>query len=65
MKKNIGPSLALYPVPVIVVGAMVDGKLAFGPCASLLFCVAFVIIMISISIKQRNLAKEEAAEDDM
>ena len=26
MKKNIGPSLALYPVPVIVVGAMVDGK---------------------------------------
>ena len=46
-------------------GAMVDGKLAFGPFASLLFCVAFVIIMISISIKQRNLAKEEAAEDDM
>ena len=26
MKKNIGASLALYPVPVIVVGAMVDGK---------------------------------------
>ena len=46
-------------------GAMEDGKLAFGPCASLLFCLAFVIIMISLSIKQRNLAKEEAAEDDM
>lgn len=26
MKKNIGASLALYPCPVIVVGAMVDGK---------------------------------------
>lgn len=46
-------------------GAIEDGKLAFGPCASLLFCLAFVIIMISISVKQRNLAKEEAAEDDM
>ena len=26
MKKNIGATLALYPCPVIVVGAMVDGK---------------------------------------
>ena len=26
MKKNIGATLALYPAPVIVVGAMVDGK---------------------------------------
>lgn len=26
MKKNIGAALALYPSPVIVVGAMVDGK---------------------------------------
>lgn len=26
MKKNIGAALALYPAPVIVVGAMVDGK---------------------------------------
>ena len=25
-KKNIGATLALYPCPVIVVGAMVDGK---------------------------------------
>ena len=46
-------------------GAMEDGKLSFGPCASLLFCLAFVIIMISLSIKQRNMAAEEAAEDDM
>ena len=46
-------------------GVMENGKLAFGPCASLLFCLAFVIIMISLSVKQRNMAKEEAAEDDM
>ena len=46
-------------------GAMVDGKLSFSPCESLLFCIAFVIIMISLSIKQRNMAAEEAAEDDM
>lgn len=26
MKKNIGAELALYPAPVVVVGAMVDGK---------------------------------------
>ena len=26
MKKNIGAALALYPCPVVVVGAMVDGK---------------------------------------
>lgn len=26
MKKNIGAALALYPSPVLVVGAMVDGK---------------------------------------
>ena len=46
-------------------GAMENGKLSFSPCASLLFCLAFVIIMISLSIKQRSLAAEEAAEDDM
>ena len=46
-------------------GAMEDGKLAFGPCASLLFCLAFVIIMITLRIKQRKMAEEEAAEDDM
>lgn len=26
MKKNIGNGLALYPTPLVVVGAMVDGK---------------------------------------
>ena len=47
-------------------GAMeADGKLSFGPCASLMFCLAFVIILISLRIKQNNLAKEEAAEDEM
>lgn len=46
-------------------GAMTDGKLAFGPCASLLFCLSFAIIMITITLKQRNMDKEEAAEDDM
>ena len=46
-------------------GAMEDGKLIFGPCASLLFCLAFVIIMISLSVKQRSMAEEAADEDDM
>jgi hypothetical protein len=46
-------------------GAIVDGKLSFGPCASLLFCLAFVIIMIMISVKKRGMDKEEAAENDM
>lgn len=46
-------------------GAMVDGKLSFRPCASILFCIAFVIIMISLRVKQTRLAQEEAAEDDM
>jgi ABC-type spermidine/putrescine transport system permease subunit II len=44
---------------------MVNGKLAFGPCASLLFCLAFVIIMIALYVKKYRLDKEEAAEDDM
>ena len=26
MKKNIGNAMALYPTPLVVVGAMVDGK---------------------------------------
>ena len=26
MKKNIGNALALYPTPLVVVGAMVNGK---------------------------------------
>ena len=45
-------------------GAMENGKLSFGPCASLLFCLAFVIIMITIRVKQSKMAKEEA-EDEM
>ena len=46
-------------------GAMVDGKLAFGPCASLLFVIAFVIIMIALYVKKSRADKEAAAEDDM
>lgn len=46
-------------------GVMEGGKLAFGPCASLLFCLAFVIILISLSVKQRKADEEAAAEDDM
>ena len=46
-------------------GAMVDGKLAFGPCASLLFVIAFVIIMIALYVKKYRADKEAAAEDDM
>lgn len=26
MQKNIGSKLALYPMPLLVIGAMVDGK---------------------------------------
>ena len=44
-------------------GAIVDGKLAFGPCSALLFVVAFAIILISLSVKQRKAAIEEAEED--
>ena len=46
-------------------GALVNGKLNFSPFASLIFCLAFVIIMITLSIKQHSLAKEEAAENDL
>jgi hypothetical protein len=44
---------------------MEGGKLAFGPCASLLFCLAFVIILISLSVKQRKADEEAAAENDI
>lgn len=43
-------------------GVFVDGKLAFGPCASLIFCVSFIIIMISLQM--RNRASAEEAESD-
>jgi len=44
-------------------GAIVDGKLAFGPFSALLFVLAFAIILISLSVKQRKAAIEEAEED--
>ena len=37
MKKNIGATLALYPSPLIVVGAMVEGKPTWTLVAHSLF----------------------------
>ncbi len=45
-------------------GAMEGGKLAFGPCASLIFSIAFIIIMIALSVRSRNAALEEDEEDE-
>lgn len=44
-------------------GAFVDGKLSFGPCASLLFCAAFIMVMISLYVRKRTSDEEEADED--
>lgn len=44
-------------------GAMEDGKLAFGPCASLLFCISFAAILIALYVKKRISDAEEAAEE--
>ena len=44
-------------------GAMVDGKLVFGPFMSLLCCLAFVIIGVAFYIKGRSAAAEENEED--
>ena len=44
-------------------GAIVDGKLDFGPFASLIFCIAFVIIMIALRVKSQNAAREDTEED--
>ena len=45
-------------------GAIVDGKLAFGPWAALIFVIAFIIIMIALKIRSSNAALEEAEEND-
>lgn len=44
-------------------GALVDGKLAFGPSASLIFCIAFCSIMIALSIRSRRSSEEEAEDE--
>lgn len=44
--------------------AMIGGKLVFGPCASLLFVIAFGIIMIMLNIRSKRAAIEEAEEDE-
>ena len=45
-------------------GAMVDGKLAFGPWAALVFVIAFVILMTSLKVRSRSAALEESEEDE-
>ena len=44
-------------------GAMVDGKLVFGPFVSLLCCLAFVIIGVAFYIRGRSAVAEEKEED--
>lgn len=44
-------------------GAMVDGKLEFGRCASLLFVISFVIIMIALYVKKIRADREESDEE--
>ena len=45
-------------------GAMVDGKLAFGPWAALIFVIAFIILMISLKVRSRSADLEEAEEEE-
>ena len=43
-------------------GAFENGKLEFGPCASLLFCAAFIVILIALYLK-KSTSEEDDAED--
>lgn len=45
-------------------GAMVDGKLAFGPWAALICVIAFIILMISLKVRSRSADLEEAEEEE-
>ncbi|MBQ3291844.1 MAG: hypothetical protein IJH43_05675 [Mogibacterium sp.] len=45
-------------------GAMVDGKLAFGPVASLLFVAAFIMILVAMSIRNNSHAGEEESDEE-
>ena len=42
-----------------------DGKLSFGPVASLIFVVMFAAVMIALYVRKRSSAAEESEEDDM
>ena len=42
-----------------------DGKLSFGPVASLIFVVMFTAIMIALYVRKHDEAAEEAGEDDI
>ncbi len=44
-------------------GAIVDGKLSVGPCASLLFCASFILIMISLYVRNHASVEEDADDD--
>ena len=44
-------------------GAIVDGKLSFGPFASIIFCIAFCAIMVALSIKSRRSAEDESEDE--
>ena len=49
--------------PALVQALMPSWSPAKGWIRVVLFCLAFVIVMIMLRIKQNNLAKEEAEED--
>lgn len=44
--------------------AFVDGKLAFGPWASVMLAVAFTIIMIALYVKHWGEEEEESADEE-
>ena len=54
---------AVSAVTGFMEGAIVNGKLNFGPCAALLICIAFAILGIAYYARKRETAVEEAGED--
>ena len=42
-----------------------DGKLSFGPVASLIFVVMFAAVMIALYVRKQSSAAEESEEDDI
>ena len=45
-------------------GAFIDGKLAFGPASALLICIAFAILMITLYVRKKSSADEDAEDDE-
>ena len=54
---------AVSAVTGFMEGAVINGKLNFGPWAALLICIAFAILGISYYARKREVVMEEAAED--